>query len=141
MTDLGALLLDRPCFGASFDRLELQRLAPDKPLQGDDPRPVFGEQVGSFEFVVGRAGLCLGDPDADQVATDVMSLGERVQGLSRRILRHKLASERSSRRPIRSHHPVHPQGRTPVCLGSAWLSWPVLASPAAIPGRYNVVRV
>ncbi len=52
MTDLGALLLDRPCFRASFKRIELQRLAPDKMLQGDDPRLVCGEQVGGLDLVV-----------------------------------------------------------------------------------------
>src|SRR3546814_2123068 len=90
---------------------------------------VVVEHVGRRRVLVERAGLVLLDPDADQVARDVVTLRQTVQRLAgEKLLRdlpleldamgtvscHGLHSPKA--RPTRLNpqsRPVHPQGRTP----------------------------
>ena len=62
--------------------LEFQRLPADEWPKCCNRRRELGQQVRRLGLIVGRAGLCRGDPDADQIPADAMSLVKRVQRLS-----------------------------------------------------------
>src|SRR6266568_9254406 len=89
----------------------------------------------------------LGNPDADQVAADVVSFGEPVEGLAGQIVLDDLPLELdriaavlghglSPRKPgrnslIRVTSPVHPVGCTPTSSARAWASFAKAASISA----------
>jgi hypothetical protein len=54
-------------------------LPADQALQGGDLRLVFLEKIGSSGILVEGAGFVFRHPDADQVARDVVALGETVE--------------------------------------------------------------
>jgi hypothetical protein len=47
----------------------------DKPLDGSDPRFILLDHVGRLRLVVEGAFLVFADPDTDQIARDVVTLG------------------------------------------------------------------
>jgi hypothetical protein len=51
----------------------------DKPLEGSDPRFILLDHVGRLRFVVEGAFLVFADPDTDQIARDVVTLGQAMQ--------------------------------------------------------------
>jgi len=55
----------------------------DKPLEGSDPRFILLDHVGRLRFVVEGAFLVFADPDTDQIARDVVTLGQAMQLLPR----------------------------------------------------------
>jgi hypothetical protein len=50
----------------------------DKPLEGSDPRFILLDHVGRLRFVVEGAFLVFADPDTDQIARDVVTLGQAI---------------------------------------------------------------
>ena len=64
--------------------LELQRLLADEPFQRRDPGFRLLKKIRRGRVFVKGAGLVLLNPDPDQVSTDIVTLGEPVQGLARR---------------------------------------------------------
>ena len=67
----------------SLQQLDLERLSADHPLRGGDLGLILLEQVGCLLVLVERAGLELASLDPDQLAGNVVALGQRVQGLVR----------------------------------------------------------
>ena len=57
-------------------KLEFQDLPANQPLKRGELRLLDRQQVRCLDLLVEIAGLCLGDPDADQVAADVVPPGE-----------------------------------------------------------------
>src|SRR6266536_2875802 len=55
-------------------------------------RFVLGQHTGGGRVAVERTGLMLGNPNADQIAADVVSFGEPVEGLAGRIIPGRLAA-------------------------------------------------
>lgn len=51
----------------------------DKPLDGSDPRFILLDHVGRLRLVVEGAFLVFADPDTDQIARDVVTLGQATQ--------------------------------------------------------------
>src|SRR5436190_19839573 len=107
----------------------LERELADEPLERRNARFVLGQHTGGGRVAVERTGVMLGNPDADQVAADVVSFGEPVEGLAGQIVLDDLPLELdriaavlghglSPRKPgrnslIRVTAPVHPVGCTP----------------------------
>ena len=54
----------------------------DKPFQRRDPGFILLKKIRRGRVFVKGAGLVLLDPDPDQVSTDVVALGEPMQGLA-----------------------------------------------------------
>jgi hypothetical protein len=71
-------------------------LSAHHPFQGGDPRLVFLEQVGCLHIVVQSTRFELADPDTDQLARDVVPLGQRVQRLAPDELLSNLPFERGT---------------------------------------------
>jgi|HubBroStandDraft_1064217.scaffolds.fasta_scaffold1921350_2 hypothetical protein len=64
----------------------------DKPLERSNPSFLLLEQIGGRIFIR-VTGFVLLHPDPDQVAPDVMALGEPMQGLAGKKLLSGLALE------------------------------------------------
>ena len=62
-------------------QLDLHRLAADETPQSRDLRLVLLEQIGRMRLIVVCADLELLDPDADQVAREVVALAKTAQRL------------------------------------------------------------
>ena len=60
-------------------------MLPDQPFEGGDPRLVLLKKVGRSGVFVEGAGLVPFDPDADQVARDIMALFQTVKRLASQI--------------------------------------------------------
>ena len=70
-------------FQSPFYELQLQRLLADEAFEGGDPRFVLFDQIGGDRIFVERAGLEPLDPDADQIARQVVALRQAVERLAR----------------------------------------------------------
>jgi hypothetical protein len=87
------------------------------------------KEIGGFSVLVEFAGLILGDPDADQVARQLVPPPESMQAFARDVFLRNLALERDAVgtvsgqgfHPLEAQHArsilkaqsVRPQGRTP----------------------------
>jgi hypothetical protein len=105
-------------------------LTADHALQRDDLGFLFLDQIGGTGIVIEGAGLVSLNPDANELARDVMSLGESMQRLPGNELLGNLALELDAVGTVLGHglHPskarstllnyrsslVRPQGRTPI---------------------------
>jgi len=70
-----------------------QCLPPYQPLESSNLGLILLDQVSRLHIVIQRAGLKLADPDPDQLAGNVVSLGQRVQCLARDGFRSNLPLE------------------------------------------------
>ena len=63
-------------------KLEFEGLFADQPLEGRDPGLVLLDRRGRSRIFVEGARLILLHPDPDQVAREVVAMGETVQRLT-----------------------------------------------------------
>src|ERR1700761_1129346 len=63
-------------------QFDLQRLAPHHSFKSSNLGFILLEQVSRLDIVVERSGFEFAYPDPDQLAGDIVSLGQRVQGLT-----------------------------------------------------------
>ena len=75
----------------------------DQPFQRRDPRFILLKKIRRGRVFVKGAGLVLLDPISDQVSTDVVALGEPMQGLAGQEFLSDLALEFNSVRAVLSH--------------------------------------
>src|SRR5512132_3194329 len=104
MTDVVALLVRSAFLDAPF------RNSTDQALQGSDLCLIFLQQVGSSRILVEGAGLVLRDPDADQIARDVVALGETMERLTGDELLRHLPLEPDAVTPVLGHRPSSSEG-------------------------------
>ena len=71
----------------------LERKLTHEAVERTDARLLLLQDARGREIVVELAGLCLGHPNADQVAADAVPLGEPVQGFARLVLLNNLPLE------------------------------------------------
>src|SRR5512132_2666283 len=117
MTDVVALLVRSAFLDAPF------RNSTDQALQGSDLRLIFLQQVGSSRILVEGAGLVLRDPDADQIARDVVALGDTMERLpGNELLRH-LPLALDAVTPVLGHRPSSSEGP----------AYPVSSPPSICP--------
>lgn len=62
-----------------FQEVVPERKAPDHSLQGGNARLILFEQIGGLDLVIELVALILLNPNADQIATNVVALGQPVQ--------------------------------------------------------------
>src|SRR6266536_1878349 len=129
MTDILALLGRRACRDAPFKNSFSSASLPTSRSSAAMRASYSARTPCGSRIAVERPGLILGNPDADQVAADVVPLGEPVERLARQIVLDDLPLELdriaavlghglSPRKPgrdslIRVTSPVHPVGCTP----------------------------
>lgn len=90
-------------YGSIHAAFDLQSLHSDEPLQRGDPGCVDLDRVRCDGFVVKRSGLELLDPDTDQIARQLMSIGQAVERLAGKILLHDLTIELDSACAMSNH--------------------------------------
>lgn len=96
----------------------------DKPFQRRDPGFVLLEQTGSGHVFVKRAGFVFLNPDPDQIAADVVALGEPMQGLAGQEFLSDLVLELDAMRAVLGDR--LPSFESPV-------RWSILVSPTVLP--------
>ena len=82
------------------------------------------EQIGSGHVFVKGAGFVFLNPDPDQIAADVVALGERMQGLAGQEFLSDLVLELDAMRAVLGHG--LPSFQSPV-------RWSILVSPTVLP--------
>jgi NADPH:quinone reductase-like Zn-dependent oxidoreductase len=109
-------------------------LLPDQPFEGGDPRLVLLKKVGRSGVLVEGAGLVSFDPDADQVARDIVAFFQTVERFASQILLRDLTLKFDAVGSILGHElssfespacwsnvkssPVRPEGPTPISAAS-----------------------
>jgi hypothetical protein len=71
-------------FSEPLQELKFQSLLADKPLERSNPGLILLEQIGGGRIFIKVTGFVLLHPDPDQVAANVVALGEPMQGLPTR---------------------------------------------------------
>ena len=96
----------------------------DKPFQRRDPGFILLEQIGSGHVFVKGAGFVFLNPDPDQIAADVVALGEPMQGLAGQEFLSDLVLELDAMRAVLGDR--LPSFESPV-------RWSILVSPTVLP--------
>jgi hypothetical protein len=105
-------------------KLELQRLLADQPFQRRDPGFILLKKIRRGCVFVKDARLVLLNPNSDQVSTDVVALGEPMQGLAGQEFLSNLALEFDAVRAVLGHG--LPAFESPA-------RWSILAGPTVRP--------
>src|SRR4051812_35344326 len=94
-------------------QLDLERLTTDHPLERDDLGLVVPQQGGGFDVRIELAALWLGDPDADQVAREVVLARQPIEGRAGGVLLHDLLLEREAVDAMTCHEPYSCKAQLP----------------------------
>jgi hypothetical protein len=99
-------------------------LLADKPFQRREPRFILLKTIRRGRVFVKGAGLVLLNPDPDQVSTDVVALGEPMQGLAGQEFLNDLALEFDAVRAVLGHG---------LRAFESPARWSILAAPTVRP--------